>query len=375
MENTEKRPVSPEAIQQEPKKEREFNLTPSESVFFSQLEKSLKNHAADMTAPKPLVVLHDSFRRLGRLFISFERPWLTDCGIIQKACAWYLANGKPGEEESKRLIETLHGFTVSACLLSEWNELTHNMQAFFRTQEKELKRLFDYEQERERKHQEREERLAAEGTGYCLTIGEGEIYGLLYPQIKELYKTMERFIEREKSPFQCKMKDYDGYGISISKNIDLYGDENHFHVNYSLGDLHADSEGIPAGQMQRIANAASAFLKVFGENGERKVRWDIADYPESSQPDIVFTIREDSRLPAIRTIPWISKRISQEEGGETEIEYCIDVNETHSEKLTFGEFVAVYRQLGVLLNNQHINREEIYLHALQKYIFANIANN
>ncbi len=350
MENTEKRPVSPEAIQQEPKKEREFNLTPSESVFFSQLEKSLKNHAADMTAPKPLVVLHDSFRRLGRLFISFERPWLTDCGIIQKACAWYLANGKPGEEESKRLIETLHGFTVSACLLSEWNELTHNMQAFFRTQEKELKRLFDYEQERERKHQEREERLAAEGTGYCLTIGEGEIYGLLYPQIKELYKTMERFIEREKSPFQCKMKDYDGYGISISKNIDLYGDENHFHVNYSLGDLHADSEGIPAGQMQRIACIISDFLKVFGENGNKKVHWDIADYPQESQPDIAFEIKEDSRLPAIRTIPWISKRISREEGGGTEIEYCIDVNETHSEELTFGEFVAVYRKLGEFLN-------------------------
>ncbi len=252
MENTEKRPVSPEAMQQEPKKEREFNLTPSESVFFSQLEKSLKNHAADMTAPKPLVVLHDSFRRLGRLFISFERPWLTDCGIIQKACAWYLANGKPDKEESKRLLETLHGFTVSACLLSEWNELTHNMQAFFQTQKKELKRLFDYEQERERKHKERMERLSEEGVAYCLTIGEGAIYGLLYPQIKELYETMGRFIEREKSPFQCKIKDYDGYGISISKNIDLYGDENHFHVNYSLGDLHADSEGIPAGQMQSL---------------------------------------------------------------------------------------------------------------------------
>lgn len=51
MENTEKYPVSAVDIQQEPKKEREFNLTPSESVFLSQLEKSLKNHAADMTAP------------------------------------------------------------------------------------------------------------------------------------------------------------------------------------------------------------------------------------------------------------------------------------------------------------------------------------
>ncbi|WP_305252482.1 hypothetical protein, partial [uncultured Bacteroides sp.] len=118
------------------------------------------------------------------------------------------------------------------------------------------------------------------------------------------------------------------------------------------GDLHADSEGIPAGQMQRMACIISDFLKVFGENGDKRVCWDIADYPQESQPDITFEIKEDGRLPAIRTIPWISKRISQEEGGETEIEYCIDVNETHSEELTFGEFVAVYRKLGEFLNNQ-----------------------
>lgn len=151
-------------------------------------------------------MLHNSFRRLGRLFISFERPWLTDCGIIQKACAWYLANGKPGEEESNRLLETLHGFTVSACLLSEWNELTHNMQAFFRTQEKELKRLFDYEQERERKHKEHEERLTAEGTGYCLTIGEGEIYGVTYPQIEELYRVMGRLSSGKRLRFSVRLK-------------------------------------------------------------------------------------------------------------------------------------------------------------------------
>ena len=39
MENTEKRPVSAEETQ---KKEHKFTLTPSESAFFSQLEKSLK---------------------------------------------------------------------------------------------------------------------------------------------------------------------------------------------------------------------------------------------------------------------------------------------------------------------------------------------
>ena len=106
--------------------------------------------------------------------------------------------------------------------------------------------------------------------------------------------------------------------------------------------------------MQQIADAASAFLRIFGENGERQVRWDAADYPACSQPGIAFSIREDSRLPTFRTVPWISKRISQEEGKETEIEYYIDVNETHSQELTFGEFVAVYRKLGEFLNNQSL---------------------
>lgn len=334
-------------------KEKEYNLTPSESAFFSQLEKSLKKCAADMTAPKPLETLCENMHRLKGLFLCFGRPWLADSGIIQKACAWYLVFGKPNGEEARQLIETLNGFTSAACYLSEWSVLIDRMREFFHIQEKELRRLFDYEQERERKHKEWVERLRAEGVAYCMTIGEGEIYGMLYPQIEELYKVMGRFIEREKAPFQCKIKSYDEYCISISKVIDLCADENHFHVNYSLGDLHADSEGIPAGQMQRTAGIISDFLKVFGENGDKKVRWDIADYPEESQPDIAFEIKEDSRLPTFRTVPWVSKRISKEEGEEeTEIEYFIDVNEIHSPELSFNEFVAVYRKLGEFLNSQ-----------------------
>ena len=60
----------------------------------------------------------------------------------------------------------------------------------------------------------------------------------------------------------------------------------------------------------------SVFLRVYGENGERKVCWDMADHPETSQSGIAFSIREDSRLPTFRAVPWISKRICQEEGAE-----------------------------------------------------------
>ncbi len=352
MENTEKRPVFAEDIQKEQKNEHEFTLAPSESAFFSQLEASLKMYAADMTASKPLETLHDNFRCLNRLFISFERPWLADCGIIQKACAWYLAYAKPDKEEARHLVETLNGFTVSACQLSECCKLISRIQAFFSIQERELRRLFDYERQTERKHKEREERLEAEGTGYCLIIGEGEIYGVTYSQIEKLYQVMGRFIEREKAPFQCKIKGYKEYDVSISKDIDLYADRDEFHVSYSLGDFDADFDSMPAGQMQRVADIISGFLKVYGENGERKVYWNIADYPEALQPDISFSIKEDHRLPTFRTVPWISKRIRQEEGGETEMEYCIDVNEIHSQELSFGEFVTVYRKLGEFLNNR-----------------------
>ena len=348
MKNTVICPVSAEESQHK----QDFDLTPSESAFFSQLEKSLKTHFAPPDALNPLEALYGNFCRLSRLFISFEHPWVHNNGILQKACAWYLANGKPDKEESRRLIEMLRGFTISACRLSENNELVHNTESFFRIQEKELKRLFVYEAETGRQHKEREERLAAEGTGYCLTIGGGEIYGVTYPQMEELYRVMGRFIEREKAPFQCKIKDYGEYNVSISKHVGLYADRDEFNVNYNLDNVDADFDWMPAGQLQRIVNAASAFLKVFGENGERKVRWDIADYPESSQPDITFTIREDNRLPAFRSVPWINKYISQEESQTTEIEYCIGVNEIQSPELSFGEFVTVYRKLGEFLNNQ-----------------------
>ena len=208
MENTGKYTFTVDYTPEEPEKDK-YNLTPSESAFFSQMEKNLKKYAADMNAPKPLETLFDNIHRLNRLFITFGRPWLADSGIIQKACMWYLAYARPTKEEARRLIETLNGFTASASCLAEWNTLISRMQEFFSVQEKELRRLFDYEQERERKHAEWIERLSAEGVAYCMTIGKREIYGMLYPQIEELYKVMGRFIEREKAPFQCTIKNYD----------------------------------------------------------------------------------------------------------------------------------------------------------------------
>lgn len=106
-----------------------------------------------------------------------------------------------------------------------------------------------------------------------------------------------------------------------------------------------------AGQMQRVVDTISDFLKVFGENGDRKIHWDIADYPKEKQPDVTFEIKEDNRLPRFRTAPWISKRINKNEDEETEIGYFINVNEIHSPGVSFSEFVAVHRKLGDFLNS------------------------
>ena len=356
MENTENYAFTADNTPEKQKKEK-FNLAPSESVFFGQMEKSLKQRAADMTAPNPLEKLYENIHRLDRLFITFGHPWLADSGIIQKACAWYLAYAKPTKAEARHLIETLNGFTSSACYLSEWNVLIIEMQKFFHTQGKELRRLFEYQRETEKKHKEWMERLNAEGIAYCMTVGEGEIYGILYPQIEELYKVMGRFIEREKAPFECKVKGYEEYCVSISKDIGLYADRDEFHISYSLGTFDSDFDCMPAGQMQRFADIISDFLKVFGENGDRKVHWDIADYPKESQPDIAFGIKEDGRLPTFRTVPWISKRIHKKENEEPEIEYFIDINEIHSPELSFSEFVAVYRKLGDFLNSYPNNAD------------------
>ena len=256
-----------------------------------------------MNAPEPLETLFDNIHRLNRLFITFRSPWLADCGIIQKASAWYLANARPPKEEARQLIETLNGFTVSVSYLAEWNFLVNRMQEFFSIQEKELRRLFNYRRQIERSHKEREERLKAEGTSYCLTIGEREIYGMTLPQIEDLYRIMGQFLEREKAPFQCKTKDCEEYNVSISKYVGLYADRDEFCVNYSLDNIDADFDWMPAGQLQRIADAVSAFLKEYGENGEKKVRWDMADVPESLHADLPFSIDEDSRMPTFRSVP------------------------------------------------------------------------
>lgn len=179
-------------------------------------------------------------------------------------------------------------------------------------------------------------------TAYCITIGSREIYGVTHQQLQELHQTVERFVEREKAPFECKMEDYGEHPISISKSVDLCAGDDHFSIDYSLSASDLELCCLSAAQMQRIADTISGFLKEYGENGDRNVRWDIAAHPEER---ITFKVEANSKPPVCVAAPWVSKCINRKENGETGISYFIDINETHSPNLSLGEFITVYRKL------------------------------
>lgn len=186
-------------------------------------------------------------------------------------------------------------------------------------------------------------------TAYCITIGNRDIYGVTHQQLQELYQTIEKFIEREKAPFQCQTESETEQGIYISKNIDLCAGDDHFSIDYSLNASDSDWCCLSAAQMQKMVDTISGFLKTFGENGDKNVRWDIADYPPDKQSRITFQINEHNKHPPCSAAPWISKCISSNENEQTEISYFIDINEIHSPHLSFAEFVTVYRKLGHFL--------------------------
>lgn len=354
MENKGNTVVAVDAQPEQPERETYVPEHCPSELYYQEMA---RNHAGFvsnyLTTPDSFETLYHRTRRLKHLFIALNRPWLSGSREIQKACAYYLMHADLSKEGRNAFMHVLGDIAHTVCYLAAYGDFISQMQRYYRHQEKELRFLLDEKKAIERRRKESAERLSAEGMAYSLTVGKGEIYGITYPQLKELYRIMGLFIEREKSPFQCNVKSYDEYEIGISKYISLYADrDDYFFTDYSLSTFEGQLQCMPAGQLKRIADTIQEFLRVFGENGEKKVHWDMADYPAESQPDIAFEIREDGRLPRFRTVPWISKCIHKNEGEETEISYFIDVNEIHSPELSFGEFVAVYRKLGNYLSSQ-----------------------
>lgn len=186
-------------------------------------------------------------------------------------------------------------------------------------------------------------------TIYCIHVGKRKIYGVTHNQLEELHKTIGAFIEREKAPFACQTESYGEHPVTVNKSVSLYADKDRFFVDYSLSAFETDVLCMSAGQMKRTAVIMLNFLKRFGENGDKQIRWDVTDYLPKVNNRVHFKIREDTHLPHFKAVPCVVKHISQENGNEAGICYNIDINEMRSGDLSFREFVVLYRELGDFL--------------------------
>ena len=316
----------------------------TENRFYRQIVEDLKKCNVDLVSEDPLETIYNCICHLNNLFRVLRRPWSIECGKIQKACAYYVANAKQSKQENEAVIDASNGFISSICYFTEWYDFICQMQQFLCHQEKELKRVFKQQKQKVVSN----DKPAMEATTYCMTVGNSEIYGVTYEQLEELYKTVGLFIKREKAPFDCNIKGYNRYPISIDKSINFDARKEVFFVEYGLDTFESSLNCMSADQLKRVADIIYEFLKMYGD---RKVCWDVADYsPVVSGREIYFRVNEDSRASHFMTPPYVRKRIDKVEDRGVEISYDIDVNELESVNLSFEEFISFYRQLGSFLN-------------------------
>lgn len=355
MENENKNIIPANAETEHPEKENTMPVNhPSESYYKEMARYHAGFNSNYLTPSDSLETLYNRTCRLNHLFIALNRPWTSGSGEIQKACAYYLTRAELSKKSREAFIGVMGDIAYSVCHLSACSDFIAQMQRYYSNQEKELKHLLDEGKEIEQRRKERLDRINEGEVAYCVTIGKSEIYGVTYNQLEELHRTIGIFIEREKAPFDCKIKGYEEYGVSISKNIDLCADKNCFHVDYSLSTFESDLCCMSAGQMKKVADAIQRFLKKYGENGDKKVVWNAEDYPENISGKTPFCIKEDNRKPDFKAVPYVSKSINQEDGEETEITYNIAINEMSSECVPFREFVVLYRKLGDFLKKPDV---------------------
>lgn len=353
MGNEDKNSIPTNTGTEHPEKENSIPVNhPSESYYKEMARYHAGFNSNYLTPSDSLETLYNRTCRLNSLFKALNRPWVSGSGEIQKACAYYLAHAELSKKNREVFIHVLGDIAYSVCHLSACSDFIAQMQRYYRNQEKELKQLLDERKETEQRRKERLDRINEGEVAYCITIGNSEIYGVTYSQLEELYRTIGIFIEREKAPFDCKVKGYENYGVSISKNIDLCADKNCFHVDYSLSTFESDLYCMSAGQMKKIADMIQTFLKKYGENGDKKVSWDVNDYPENISGKIPFCIKEDNRKPDFKAVPCVFKCINQDDDTDAEISYEIFINEMRSESVPFREFIILYRKLGDFLKSR-----------------------
>ena len=220
----------------------------------------LKKCNVDLVSEDPLETIYNCICHLNNLFRVLRRPWSIECGKIQKACAYYVANAKQSKQENEAVIDASNGFISSICYFTEWYDFICQMQQFLCHQEKELKWMFKQQKQKVVSN----DKPVMEATTYCMTVGNSEIYGVTYEQLEELYKTVGLFIKREKAPFDCNIKGYNRYPISIDKSINFDARKEVFFVEYGLDTFESSLNCMSADQLKRVADIIYEFLKMYG---------------------------------------------------------------------------------------------------------------
>ena len=350
MENKDKIVIPTETLREQPEKEIHVpEHHPSESYYKEMARYHAGFNTNYLTPSDSLETLYSRTCRLNRLFIALNRPWVSGSGEIQKACAYYIAHAGLSKKRREAFIHVLGDIAYSVCHLSACSDFIAQMQRYYRNQEKELRQLLNEQKEIEKRRKERLDCINEGEIAYCITIGEDEIYGMTYEQIKELHRTIEIFINLDKVPLDCKIqKQEDDYCISINKSITLFSDEDSFSVSYGVDSYETEIHSVSANFLKRIALTILTFLDKYGEGEGGKIP-EIADNQKGTDADIYLGIKQDDRKPLFKTEAYIDKNIMQDDDGEVEIIYNITINEMYASALSFKEFVLLYDKLGDFL--------------------------
>lgn len=314
--------------------------------YYEQMAKYYAEFRSDDLIPlDSLEALYEWTCCLNRFLVTFVQPGISESEEIRRACDYYLTNAGLTKENRENFVHLMNNMASWVGYWSTCGDFISHTKEYYLKQEKSLKQLLDDRKVLERKKQERFEQINRGETAYCISVGDSEIYGVTYPQLRELHRIIGSFMNSEKSSFDRKIKVQEGGNIRISKNINLYADEDFFYVSYSLDTFKSDLSGLSAGQMEKVARFMLKFLEEYGEDGGKKVILNVDDSAQETGDGIFFCIKEDDRKPNFKEVPSVAKYIDQEDGQETVIRYDITVNEMSSQTLSFGEFGELYRKV------------------------------
>ena len=179
-------------------------------------------------------------------------------------------------------------------------------------------------------------------TEYCLSYGEGFIYGISYWQLKELHDTIGSFIEREDNPSGCKADTYGIFPVEMSKTVSHYSHDENFFIDYGVETFDSNLQCMGTQQLKRVALTILAFLGKFEEKEEV---CDIEDVTSNG----LFCICKSSKQPVMKAAPLITKYIAQCDDEQAKITYFVGVNELELPELSFHELKVLYDKLGKFL--------------------------